>query len=537
MPSTFQQGQTSSVNNFTGYAWSNAANWTNGVPVNGSSVVFNQGTTANPDGYDNIANLYLDNLTLTQGFIAVTGTLEVGSLAFSAEFGEITATTLPGNSAALLTVDGFANANRGYLEATGAGAVVNVLATTDPGEVYLADGGGEVELTALPSTNSTLQFTASTSAATFALRTAGGTIAAALYDADVGKSIALPGSSVSAVTFGSHSIAITTNLGTTTFSNVYYANGSMPTGYSVSTDPTGLERVTFTAPPCYCPDTLILTQRGEMPVEALEIGDHVITVSGAMEPIRWIGRRSYEGRFIAGNHLMLPVTIRAGALADATPHTDLIVSPGHAIWVDGQLIPAWRLVDGVTITQAEKVVQVTYIHIELPQHVLLLANGAAAESFLDETGVRGQFHNAAAFYSLYPNAPAMRPLQARLEDGFALQSIQERLADRAGVMPVVEPAGALRGFVDHAGPEHVCGWAQDADSPEEPVAPEVLVDGMPVLTVLANAYRADLRKAGLGSGCHAFEISLPVAGAVTVRRTTDGAALTMTKAADERLAA
>jgi hypothetical protein len=58
-----------------------------------------------------------------------------------------------------------------------------------------------------------------------------------------------------------------------------------------------------------------------------------------------------------------------------------------------------------------------------------------------------------------------------------------------------------------------------------------------MLTVLANAYRADLRKAGLGSGCHAFDISLPMAGAVTVRRASDGAALTMTKAAEERLAA
>jgi hypothetical protein len=289
--------------------------------------------------------------------------------------------------------------------------------------------------------------------------------------------------------------------------------------------------------PCYCPGTLIRTNRGEMPVEILAVGDTVVTASGEPRAIKWIGRRSYDGRFIAGNHLMLPVTIRAGALADGVPHTDLVVSPGHAMWVDGQLVPAWRLVNGVTVTQAEAVDSVAYYHVELHRHDLLLANGAPAESFLDETGFRGQFHNAAEFHRAYLDAAPLAPMQSRLEDGFALQRIQERLASRAGIRPAAEPVGALRGFVDNAGPERVCGWAQDVNSPEEPVALELLVDGAPVLTVLANGYRADLRKAKFGSGCHAFDLRLPVAGTVTVRRVVDGAVLWMTKVAGENLAA
>ena len=44
MPTTFQQGATGTVGNFQGYLWSLVPNWTNGVPVIGGNVIFNQGT-------------------------------------------------------------------------------------------------------------------------------------------------------------------------------------------------------------------------------------------------------------------------------------------------------------------------------------------------------------------------------------------------------------------------------------------------------------------------------------------------------------
>jgi hypothetical protein len=280
---------------------------------------------------------------------------------------------------------------------------------------------------------------------------------------------------------------------------------------------------------CYCPGTLILTDHGEIAVEALAIGDNVVTQAGLARPIRWIGRRSYAGAFIAGQHLTLPVCIKRGAIAAAVPHQDLWVSPGHAMMIDGQLIPAWRLINGVSVTQAVSVDEVTYYHVELNGHDVLMANGAAAESFLDED-CRGQFQNAGAFDALYPDAVAMIPLAKRMEDGFGLLNIQERMAARAVIAPVLEPAGALLGFLDLAQTDHVRGWAQDEDSPEEPVALEILIGGAPILCVLANGFRADLRAAGLGSGCHAFDALLPagLGGDVVVRRVVDGAPLPQT---------
>ncbi len=284
--------------------------------------------------------------------------------------------------------------------------------------------------------------------------------------------------------------------------------------------------------PCYCPGTAILTLLGEVAVERLEIGDLVVTSAGMVEPVRWIGRRSYAGAFIAGQHLMLPVCIKAGALAEGVPHSDLSVSPGHAMMVDGQLVPAWRLVNGASVVQAEAVDAVTYIHVELDRHDILIANGAPAESFLDD-GCRDQFHNAAQRTPEGPQAP-VAAWAPRLEDGFALQSLQARVAARAGVLATPKPAAALRGFVDVATVARVSGWAQDAGDPEEPVALEVSLGGRPWACILANGYRADLRRAGLGSGCHGFALDIDWAampGAVLVRRVADGAILPLSQAA------
>ncbi len=65
--------------------------------------------------------------------------------------------------------------------------------------------------------------------------------------------------------------------------------------------------------PCYCRGTLIRTDRGQARVERLKIGDKVKTVSGVARPIKWIGRRSYGGRFVMGRKDILPICIKAGA--------------------------------------------------------------------------------------------------------------------------------------------------------------------------------------------------------------------------------
>jgi hypothetical protein len=282
---------------------------------------------------------------------------------------------------------------------------------------------------------------------------------------------------------------------------------------------------------CFCIGTHILAPHGEAAVENLRIGDLVVTKHDGVQSIKWIGQRSYDGRFIAGKHLMLPVCIKAGALASGIPARDLWVSPGHGIDVEGVLVPAWRLINGVSIVQPGHVSIVEYYHIELTSHNIIFAEGCAAESYHDD-GQRMQFHNAASFAKLYPTAPASAGL-VRTECGFVLQTIQRRLARRAGIAPQRIPTGPLRGYVDVAGPDIVAGWAQDENAPEDPVCLVIFRNGKRIKRVLANQFRADLRSAGLGSGCHAFEVKIPPgpAGYIELRRATDGWVLSRTEAA------
>jgi hypothetical protein len=285
---------------------------------------------------------------------------------------------------------------------------------------------------------------------------------------------------------------------------------------------------------CFAAGTRILTPRGAVPIEQLQIGDTLVTRFHGTQPIGWIGFRHYNGRFIRNNHNVLPVRIRAGALGKNIPSRDLLVSPGHAIYLAGALIPAARLVNGATIIQLTSVSEIAYYHLELPLHDVIFAEDCPAESYLEDN-CRQQFHNAAEYFRLYPDPPApAKPCLKRLEHGFRLQKLQRRINRRAGLAETPALPGPLRGFIDIAGPERVAGWAQTETDPERPVELDVVMNGKLFAHILANQYRADLRAAGLGSGTHGFDLELPKRvkmQSVEVRRASDQTPLPFTAAA------
>jgi len=284
---------------------------------------------------------------------------------------------------------------------------------------------------------------------------------------------------------------------------------------------------------CFRRGTRILGASGEVAIESLRIGDLVITRSGGAQPIRWIGRRRYSVDAAAGNRDVLPIRIRASALADGLPRRDLWVSPEHAMFLDGMLIPALLLVNGTSIVQEETIDELQYFHLEFDAHAVIYAEGALAESFVDDDS-RAMFDNDVEYAQLYPSAvrePA-RFCAPRTEEGEVLEVVRRRLAARAATVQIKSVRGSpWFGHLDVVRRDRIDGWAKDEAHPERPLELRILDNGIPIAKVCAGTYRKDLHNAGVGEGRHGFSFSVPgglapdVRHLIEVRRADDGRAL------------
>ncbi|MBB4196765.1 hypothetical protein CCR94_20805 [Rhodoblastus sphagnicola] len=160
---------------------------------------------------------------------------------------------------------------------------------------------------------------------------------------------------------------------------------------------------------CFYPGTLIRTPTGEVAVETLKHGDLVLTHDGREVPVAWLGRQTVSTIFSNKNRV-LPIRIKAGALAENVPARDLLVSPDHAMLVEGILVQAGALVNDTSIVRETNVPTVfTYYHVEVEDHSLILAECAAAETFVDNVDRMG-FDNWDEYEALYPEGKTVKEL-------------------------------------------------------------------------------------------------------------------------------
>jgi hypothetical protein len=165
------------------------------------------------------------------------------------------------------------------------------------------------------------------------------------------------------------------------FGVIYTANGGEPTFYTVNS----VEDIFSKEAVCYVAGTGILSPEGEVPVESLRAGSIVVTASGQKRQVKWVGHRTMRCNQLPDPQKAWPVRIAADAFGPGMPHTDLLVSPAHALrvsCVDDVLITAKALINGGTIAQVP-MNKVTYWHVELDSHDILMANGMPAESYLE----------------------------------------------------------------------------------------------------------------------------------------------------------
>jgi hypothetical protein len=234
-------------------------------------------------------------------------------------------------------------------------------------------------------------------------------------------------------------LAAQTTGNTPVFSTSVQNFGSTPTPIGLNPSDTGIVTSTVV---CYAAGTLIRTPDGDVAVDTLAIGQDVVSAAGETKTIRWIGHRTIDLARHPQPEMVRPIRIAAGALADNVPARDLLVSPDHAMLVDNALIPARLLVNNRSITEEIGATTVTYYHVELDRHDIIIAEGAPSESYLD-TGNRDVFANGPVT-TMVPDMsveqrlrmPANGACMPLVTDAETVFPIWQRLADRAGIAVV-----------------------------------------------------------------------------------------------------
>ena len=141
---------------------------------------------------------------------------------------------------------------------------------------------------------------------------------------------------------------------------------------------------------CFAAGTQVDTPEGPRRVETLRPGELVMTQDAGAQALVWTGRR--EVLFARGDNSYRPILLQAGSLGPDRPFRDLVVSPQHHIVLRGPdvaeltgsvqaLAPAGALTEMRGVRQMLGKRRITYVHLMLDGHALLLAEGAEAESF------------------------------------------------------------------------------------------------------------------------------------------------------------
>jgi hypothetical protein len=242
--------------------------------------------------------------------------------------------------------------------------------------------------------------------------------------------------------------------------------------------------------------------------------------------VLWLGHRTVDCSRHPRPWDVMPVRVAAHAFGANQPSADLLLSPDHSVFIDGVLIPIRYLLNGATIVQ-ETVEQVTYWHVELDHHDVLLAEGLTCESYLD-TGNRGAFANGGGGIMMHPDF-ALRVWErescARLVlNGAELIAAKSYLLDRAEMLGHVLTQDAdLRVCVDgRAQRPSVIGTTYRVVLPRDAKsirlvsrssAPAQVHDdsddrrrlGVAISRIVMDGEPVALTDARLGSGWHAIE--------------------------------
>jgi len=200
------------------------------------------------------------------------------------------------------------------------------------------------------------------------------------------------------------------------------AIANYPNANLAPNDPNGVWSTRFLNgnPACFVAGTMIATPKGQRAVESLRAGDLVDTLDDGPMPLIWA-----SGGTVIAQDEALPVCISAGVLDS---DRDLWVSGQHLVMVDcadcellfGEaevLVAAKHLLGLPGVFRAVGMAKVSYHHLLLEHHQLVIADGTAAET-------------------LYPGPQVFEALPRRTTDAL-IAVMLEYERDRIGAAPAV----------------------------------------------------------------------------------------------------
>ncbi len=177
--------------------------------------------------------------------------------------------------------------------------------------------------------------------------------------------------------------------------------------------------VSIEYPACFVEGTHIATPDGYAAVETLQVGDLVLSARRQRAvAVRWLGSRRVTRTCVPEPAWACPVRIAAGAFGPGQPARDLFLSPDHAVFAEGVLIPIRALVNDGSVAR-HPIETVTYYHVQVDEHDMLLAEGLPVESYLEigqlsAPGAASSIWEAQGCAPLHVTGPEVDAVRARL---------------------------------------------------------------------------------------------------------------------------
>lgn len=147
---------------------------------------------------------------------------------------------------------------------------------------------------------------------------------------------------------------------------------------------------------CFCRGSRIRTARGDIPIEEIQIGDHIVVfdddvTKGTTRQVTWVGQsRAVVRSRLPNDEAGYPVRLLKGAIAHNVPYKDMLITSEHCLFLDGRFVPVRMLVNGRSIFFDKSIASYDYYHVETEDHSVIMADGVLTESYFD-TGNRFAF--------------------------------------------------------------------------------------------------------------------------------------------------